>query len=105
MPLAVLDHPVLGAVAAGLAVGLAALASACQRLALPRWLRRTLAAVLLLLALDVQLAALLLLLGPDGTQDGLLNGDVRLRNLFAVAVSVAVWAAAWLAWRHRGGQG
>src|SRR5215207_1430162 len=101
MWLALLDRAVLGAVAAGLAIGLTVLAASGRRLARPSWLRRTLAGTLLVLAADVQIAALLLLLGPDGTQDGLLGGDVRLRNILGVAVSAGVWAVVWAGWRRR----
>ena len=95
---ATLGHPLLAVLAAILAVYLGSLGWSCRRGSGPRWLRLTLSGTLLLLALDVQLAALLLLAGPDGTQDGLLRGDLRLRNTLGLGATAAVWAAAVLAW-------
>ena len=100
-----LDHAVLGGAAALLAAYPAWLARSCRDLRLPRRLRLAAAVVLLILAADVQLAVVLLLLGPDGTQDGLLAGDLRVRNLLGVAASVGVWGLLLAVWLRRRGRG
>ena len=92
--LALFDHVGLGGLSAALALYLVSLARSCLAGGGARWPRLALGGTLLLLALDVQGAALLLLLGPDGTQDGLLRGDVRLRNALGVALAGACWGTA-----------
>ena len=92
--LGLFDHVGLGGLSAALALYLVWLGRSCLAREGARWPRLALAGMLWLLALDVQGAALLLLLGPDGTQDGLLRGDVRLRNALGVALAGACWLAA-----------
>jgi len=99
MPIALanLDHAVLGGLAATLGVYLVSVARRCFRVDAWGWLRWMVTSVLLLLSLEVQLSVLLLLLGADATQDGLLNRDVRLRNVAALAALAAVWGGALIA--------
>jgi hypothetical protein len=92
--LGLFDHVGLGGLSAALALYLVSLGRSCLAQGGARWPRLALAGTLLLLALDVQGAALLLLLRPDGTQDGVLHGDVRLRNALSVAVVGACWVTA-----------
>jgi hypothetical protein len=99
-----LDRLLLGLSAAALAVYLALLAGRCRRASGPGWLGLVQSGTLVALAVDVQVALLVLLLGPDGTQDGLARGDVRLRNLLALAATAAVWSVALIwcrPWRRR----
>lgn len=57
--------------------------------------RRVLRAILVALAVDVSLSALILFLGADGTQDGIAYFDVRLRNLAASVACVAGGIIGW----------
>lgn len=99
--LASLDHALFGGLAAAVALYLARLGWSCRTADLPDVLRLTLVTVLAGLSVYLQVAALLLLLGPDGTQDGVASRDVRFRNLIGVAVSLGVWALAGLWWVRR----
>lgn len=94
------DHIALGGLSAAFALYLVSLGRSCLGRGGPRWARLGLVGTLMLLALDVQAAALMLLIGPDGTQDGLLRGDVRVRNALGVALSGACWAAALGRWAY-----
>ena len=101
LPLANLDHVLLGVIAAGLGVYFVWQASSCRHADAPGWLRLALAVSLTAVALDIQIAVLGLLLGPNGSQDGILLGDLRLRNALGALLLLGVWGAAVVAWRRR----
>ncbi len=103
--LGLFDHVGLGGLSAVLALYFVSLGRSCLAGGGARWPGLALAGTLFLLALDVQGAALLLLLGPDGTQDGLLRGDVRLRNALGVAFAGACWVAALIQSQYRRDRG
>jgi uncharacterized membrane protein (DUF4010 family) len=54
-----------------------------------------------LVAAITALSTLLVLLGENGTQDGMFAGDVRLRNLFGAVAFALTWAVALWARRVR----
>jgi hypothetical protein len=86
-----LERVAFGALGALLAYSLCRLGASSGPTIESRWSRAGSFAVLALLGLDVQAVVLIRLLGADGTQDGLLAGDVRLRNAAGVVASIVVW--------------
>lgn len=91
MPIAVLDQALFGPVATLIAVSLTLLGTGRGEPESPRWLPVAVRTVLFLLAADIQVAALILLLGPTPFQDGILSGDVRLRNVLGLGVALIIW--------------
>jgi hypothetical protein len=104
VPIAAVDQALLGPVATLIAVTLAVLGVARADPKSPPWLRVAVRAVLLLLAADMQVAALILLLGPTPLQDGISSGDVRVRNVVGLGLGLAIWLAVLIRLRIRTGK-
>jgi hypothetical protein len=104
VPIAAVDQALLGPVATLIAVTLTVLGVARADPGSPRWLRVAVRAVLFLLAADIQVAALILLLGPTPLQDGILSGDVRVRNVVGLGLALTIWLAVPIGLRIRAGK-